>query len=352
MSEVIGSKRAIITWLLVVCVTIFAMVVVGGVTRLTHSGLSMVEWQPIMGVIPPLGQEEWQETFEVYKQYPEYQQINQRMNLQQFKSIFYWEYGHRLLGRLIGVIFFLPFVIFWWQKRFAASLKRKLTIVFLLGGLQGLMGWYMVMSGLVDVPRVSHYRLAAHLSLALILLGYIFWIVLDLSTNDELEGKYRRAVKPMRLCAIAVLVLISVQIVYGAFTAGLRAGFGYNTFPLMNGQWMADAVGSMSPLWLNLFESTATVQFIHRYLGMLVVLFVLVLWVWGMRSDLGRPQKIGLHLLWGIAAIQFLLGVLTLILVVPIGLASLHQAVACLLVIATVYVVHSLWRRGELSGSV
>jgi len=334
-----GSKKAVVTWLLLVSVTIFAIVVVGGVTRLTHSGLSMVDWQPIMGVIPPLDQEEWQETFEAYKQYPEYKKINRRMNLQQFKSIFYWEYGHRLLGRTIGLIFFLPFVIFWWQQKFTFSLKRKLIIVLLLGGFQGLMGWYMVMSGLVDMPRVSHYRLAAHLSIALLLLGYIFWIVLDLLSDDQDEGP--RVARVLQLVSIAVLVLISVQIVYGAFTAGLRAGFGYNTFPLMNEKWIAEAVGSMSPLWLNLFESNATVQFIHRYLGILVTLLIIGFWFWGMKAGLNKSRKMGLHLLAGITVIQFLLGVFTLILVVPISLASLHQAVACLLLLASIYVVHS-----------
>lgn len=345
MSQVIGGKRAVVTWLLVVWVTIFAMVVIGGVTRLTHSGLSMVEWQPIMGVIPPLDRLEWLETFETYKQYPEYQKINRRMNLQQFKAIFYWEYGHRLLGRLIGVIFFLPFVIFLWQKKFAPGLKRKLFVVLLLGGFQGLMGWYMVMSGLVDVPRVSHYRLAVHLSIALVLLGYIFWIMLDLFPNDHQEGVRQQVAKPMQLFAIAVLSLISLQIIYGAFMAGLRAGFGYNTFPLMNGKWIAAAVGSMDPFWLNFFESSATVQFIHRYLGILVTLLVVGLWLWGMKSGLSRSRKLGLHLLAGITGLQFLLGVFTLILVVPISLASVHQAVACLLVIASVYVVHSFLTR-------
>ncbi len=341
-----GSKRVVVTWLLVVCVTIFAIVVVGGVTRLTHSGLSMVDWQPIMGVIPPLGQQEWQEAFEAYKQYPEYKQINRHMNLQQFKPIFYWEYAHRQLGRLIGVIFFLPLVIFWLQKRFATSLKRKLFMVLLLGGLQGLMGWYMVMSGLVDLPRVSHYRLAAHLSIALLLLGYIFWIVLDLLNDDRSEG--RCVAKALKMSSIAVVALISVQIVYGAFTAGLRAGFGYNTFPLMNEKWIADAVGSMIPFWLNLFESNATVQFIHRYLGILVTLLTMGLWLWGMKIALSKSQKIGLHLLAGITMIQFVLGVFTLILVVPISLASLHQAVACLLLLASIYVVHSFRKTESL----
>jgi cytochrome c oxidase assembly protein subunit 15 len=343
MSEVLGSRKVVVTWLLLVSVTIFAIVVVGGVTRLTHSGLSMVDWQPIMGVVPPLNQQEWQETFDAYKQYPEYQKLNRNMNLEQFKSIFYWEYGHRLLGRAIGVIFFVPFVIFWLQKRFADSLKKKLIIVLVLGGFQGLMGWYMVMSGLVDLPRVSHYRLAAHLSIALLLMGYIFWIVLDLVSNDRSEGG--NVPRALRMFAIAVLVLVSVQIIYGAFTAGLRAGFGYNTFPLMNEKWIADAVGSMTPWWLNLFESNATVQFIHRYLGILVMLIVMALWLWGMNTALSKPQKMGLHLLTGITAIQFVLGVFTLILVIPISLASLHQAVACFLLIASVYVVHSFSRR-------
>ncbi len=339
MSEVIGDKRAVVTWLLVVCVSIFAIVVVGGITRLTHSGLSMVDWQPIMGAIPPMDRQEWQETFEAYKQYPEYQKINRRMNLEQFKSIFYWEYGHRLLGRLIGLIFFLPFVIFWWQQRFAADMKRKLIIVLLLGGFQGLMGWYMVMSGLVDIPRVSHYRLAAHLSISLLLLGYIFWIVLDLLADDQREGS--PVPQAVKVFSVVVVALISIQIIYGAFTAGLRAGFGYNTFPLMNEKWIADAVGSMNPFWLNLFESNATVQFIHRYLGILVALLIIGLWGWGMKLGLSKSQKSGLHLLAGITVIQFLLGVFTLILVVPISLASLHQAAACLLLLASIYVVHS-----------
>ena len=336
------ARRQVIFWLATGAFLVFLMVLIGGITRLTGSGLSMVDWKLVMGTIPPLNETEWIEAFRAYQMYPEYQIQSSSFGLAEFKSIFYWEYGHRILGRLIGLIFFLPFVIFWLQKRFAASLKKKLIIVLLLGGFQGLMGWYMVMSGLVDLPRVSHYRLAAHLSIALLLLGYIFWIVLDLTSNDRSEGE--AVPRVLKMFAIAVLVLISVQIVYGAFTAGLRAGFGYNTFPLMHEKWIADAVGSMTPLWLNLFESNATVQFIHRYLGILVMLLVIALWLWGMNTALSRAQKMGLHLLTGMTVIQFVLGVFTLILVIPISLASLHQAVACLLLIASVYVVHSFRR--------
>ena len=351
MESKLGRERAVVIWLLAVCLTIFAMIVVGGVTRLTHSGLSMVEWQPILGIIPPLSEVEWQVTFDVYKQYPEYQTVNRGMTLAAFKSIFYWEYGHRVLGRLIGLIFFLPFVIFFMQQRFDAGMKIKMTVAFVLGGLQGLLGWYMVKSGLVDEPRVSHYRLAAHLGFALFRLAYLFWIVLGIISRYL--PPMQRLVKSVALTRLVwlLMIVLIVQIVYGAFTAGLKAGFGYNTFPLMNDQWIADAVGMMTPLWLNLFESNATVQFIHRWLGIGVTLLAIGVWTYGINKQLLTRQRWGLHVLLGVVLIQFGLGVGTLIYTVPISLASLHQAGACLLLLATVYVIFSLETTDNLQAS-
>jgi cytochrome c oxidase assembly protein subunit 15 len=351
MESELGRERAVVIWLLAVCLTIFAMVVVGGVTRLTHSGLSMVEWQPIMGTIPPLSDVEWQATFDIYKQYPEYKTINRGMSLTEFKSIFYWEYGHRVLGRLIGLIFLVPFIIFYMQKRFDSGMKVKLTFAFVLGGMQGLMGWYMVKSGLVDEPRVSHYRLAAHLALAMFLLAYLFWVVLEIISRHM--PSVQRAAKSEVLTRLAWLLMavLIVQIIYGAFTAGLKAGFGYNTFPLMNEQWIADAVGMMTPLWLNLFESSATVQFIHRWLGVVTTVLALGVWIYGINKQLPTRQRWGLHILLGVALIQLLLGIGTLIYTVPISLASLHQAGACLLLLANVYVLFSLGTPGNLSSN-
>jgi cytochrome c oxidase assembly protein subunit 15 len=337
MNSRLGRDRAVIIWLLAVCLTILIMVVVGGITRLTESGLSMVEWQPIMGAVPPTNTEEWQDAFELYKQYPQYQKVNGHISLEDFKSIFYWEYGHRVLGRLIGLMFFLPFLVFYFQGRFDGSMKAKMTFAFCVGGLQGLMGWYMVKSGLVDMPRVSHLRLAAHLSLALFLLGYLFWVVLQLFSKHGILPRSHKT--PLILSRITWLlfILVTIQIIYGAFTAGLRAGYGYNTFPLMNEQWIADAVGILVPWWLNLLESGATVQFIHRYLGIILLVAVCLSWLYGRTCELNRSQLVGLDVLLAVTLGQFILGVTTLLYVVPISLASLHQAGACLLLLSVIY---------------
>lgn len=331
--EQVTDRRPMIAWLGVVALFVFAMVVVGGLTRLTDSGLSMVDWQPLMGVIPPLGLAEWQETFARYQQYPEYQKLYPDMTLDQFKGIFYWEYFHRLLGRLSGLVFTIPLLIFWWRGSLDPLLRRRLLIALVLGGLQGLLGWYMVKSGLVNEPRVSHYRLAAHLSLALFLLCWIFWLMLGV-----IGRRTGPRAEPLPAGFARVITgLIAVQIVYGAFVAGLHAGIGYNTFPTMNGRWIPAMMGQLDPAWLNLFENTVTVQFIHRGIAWLLLLVVGV-FSFGMLRRRPDPaiRRAVLLLILAMAG-QFLLGVWTLLAVVPVSLASLHQAGACVLLLASVY---------------
>jgi cytochrome c oxidase assembly protein subunit 15 len=327
------SNRVVAAWLAIVCATIFATIVVGGVTRLTESGLSMVDWRPIMGVMPPTSDEQWQATFEAYKKYPQYTQVNRDMDLAGFKRIFYWEYGHRVLGRIIGILFFVPFVLLWWRGKIEKRLMPPLVIALVLGGAQGLLGWYMVKSGLIDIPRVSHYRLAAHLLLAMFILAYLYWLILSiLGARRELVSKHFRNFVYV-LAGVTIL-----QLLYGAFTAGIRAGYGYNTFPLMNGEWMAEAVFFMEPLWINLFESGATIQFVHRWMGTFLLVLGLGGWLFGRRY--GARIKWASALLFGTLVIQYVIGVLTLVRVVPIGLASLHQGFACMVILALVYLLY------------
>ncbi len=334
-TEMNADNRAIVIWLAAVCVVIYLMIVVGGVTRLTQSGLSMVDWQPIMGVVPPLSEEDWQATFDAYKQYPEYQKINRGMSLEEFKSIFYWEYGHRVLGRTIGLIFFIPFVVFLLLKKVESRWVSRLWIALVLGGLQGLMGWYMVMSGLVDVPRVSHYRLAAHLLLAIFILSYLVWLILDVMNVQ------RKAVPGSFTSTTVVLsVLLFLQLLYGAFTAGLKAGYGFNTYPLMHGEFLAGAALMMEPMWLNFIENGVMTQFIHRWLGAVFVLGVLGLAVWTYRLQVLVAPVMFLVL---VTLVQFVLGIVTLIYSVPVGLGSLHQAVACILVVGLTYLLYLCW---------
>jgi heme a synthase len=322
-------------WLVFVCLVLVAMIMVGGATRLTHSGLSMVDWKPLSGVIPPMTTPEWEAEFDQYKQFPEYQKLNQGMNLAEFKQIFYWEYGHRVLGRLIGLIFFVPFVFFWLTRRVERKYLPRLVGALILGGSQGLMGWYMVKSGLVDIPRVSHYRLAAHLCLAMLILCYLFWLILDLSATR------REKVTPLlRKLITGFVVLLSLQIIYGAFTAGLRAGLGFNTYPLMGQQWLADAATNIEPFWINFFENGAMVQFMHRWLGFMVLLSITCVFMVALSQV--RSKRVTQAAAWtlGLVLVQFLLGVLTLINYVPLYLALAHQVFACLVLLSMVYLLY------------
>ena len=313
------------------------MVIIGGVTRLTRSGLSMVEWHPISGIMPPLTDIAWETEFEKYQQYPEYQKLNQGMTLPQFKFIFFWEYVHRLIGRLLGIFFIIPFAYFLIKKKLNPPLMKKLLFMFVLGGLQGLYGWYMVKSGLVDNPHVSHYRLAGHLILAFGLMAYIFWTALTVNKEKfPLSTAYNKEkLQPVFNWIIAVIIL---QIIYGAFTAGLKAGYGWNTFPKMAGEWVPRGLLPLSPIWKNFVEHTFTVQFIHRLLGWVLTMLIPGFWRYCKGFQL-TPQQVKAidWLLWAIL-IQFGLGVLTLIMVVPVWLGVLHQAGAVILLMTAVYI--------------
>lgn len=338
------NQRKVFRWLIIGCVLISAMVVVGGITRLTQSGLSMVEWKPIMGTLPPLSEEAWQNQFEKYQQSPEFIELNYDFSLDQFKSIFWWEYIHRLLARIIGIVFIIPFVYFIIRKMLSRDLLIKLLILLLLGALQGVIGWIMVMSGLVDNPHVSHYRLAIHLIAALILLCYTLWLALDLrdGKSNLLKCTNREQKGPGRLLKF-FLALVVLQIIYGAFVAGLKAGLTYNTWPKMGSVWIADAIpyGFKRLGLVGLFENPAIVQFIHRSLGILCVLLGSWLWLKSRKCEYpkikGRVNLIGFVLI-----AQFLLGVFTLVYQVPVSLGVMHQFGAIVLIVACISAIHAM----------
>ncbi len=332
------NYKTIALWLFICCGFVFAMIVLGGVTRLTQSGLSMVEWDPIMGVIPPVNEQQWQETFELYQQYPEYQQKNLGMSLAEFKQIFYMEYAHRVLGRLIGIVFLLPFLFFWLSRRIDQDLMLRLGGLFVLGGLQGLLGWYMVKSGLVDDPHVSQYRLTAHLALAVLIYGYMLWLGLQLWFGEARQAAPAR----LRTATVAVSALLVVTLLSGGFVAGLKAGLIYNTFPLMNGQWIPDGMLAVQPAILNLFENIVTVQFDHRWLAKATLLAVIVLWWYAIRQPIERRVRIGYHLLLLLACAQVALGIATLLMRVPVSLGAAHQGMALLLFTVVVYLNQAL----------
>jgi len=334
-----AHNRAIAIWLLVCCALVFAMVILGGVTRLTGSGLSMVEWDPIFGVIPPLSQEEWTHVFELYRQSPEYRKINVGMDLAGFKYIYWFEFAHRLLGRSIGMVFLLPFLFFLALGRINRPLVPRLVIMFVLGGLQGLLGWYMVKSGLVDNPHVSQYRLTAHLGLAVIIYAYMFHVALG-----QLPVRHPQEATPasLRRWMLGLGVLIFITLLSGGFVAGLKAGHVYNTFPLMNGRWVPEVIFAQQPLWRNFFENSATVQFDHRVLATLVFTGTLVLWLVSGRRGLSGQVRIGIHLLMAAAVLQVTLGISTLLLHVPVALAATHQGGALLLFTVALYVNHRM----------
>jgi cytochrome c oxidase assembly protein subunit 15 len=343
-ASIASQQRSVAAWLIVCCACVFAMVVVGGVTRLTHSGLSIVEWQPIVGTLPPLDHAQWEEAFAKYRQTPEYREVNRGMTLEAFKGIFWWEYFHRLLARTIGVIFLVPLLVFVARGRIDRSRVPRLAGIFVLGGLQGALGWYMVKSGLVDDPRVSQYRLTAHLGMAVLIYGAMFWLALDLLHPRRIAHHDARVARLRRLAAL-LAPLVLVIILTGGLVAGIRAGFAYNTFPSMNGHVVPPEILMLEPWYRNFFYNMATVQFDHRFIAWLLALLVPVFWWRVMRHPAApRAARLGAHAMLAMLAVQVALGIATLVLRVPVPLAALHQAGAVLLFASALCVAQALSR--------
>lgn len=344
------GNLAVRVWLYLIVALVFAMVMLGGATRLTDSGLSITEWKPIHGVIPPLNQAEWDEEFAKYKLIPQYEQMNKGMSLDEFKAIFWWEWAHRFLGRFVGFVFFVPLVFFWATGRIEPWLKPRLVALFALGGLQGGIGWWMVASGLVDRISVSQYRLAVHLTVASGILAYALWLAQRLG-HRHVEPASPTAAEGARSRAMLLIVLGLLQIFLGGLVAGLHAGLTYNTWPLMDGDMVPSGLLMMEPVWRNFFENITTVQFQHRCGAYL--LLAVALWHWLALSRRGAPRGLRLHAVHAVGAIllQACLGIATLLLVVPFGFALAHQALA-ILVLATL-VVHAsrVWTATETANA-
>lgn len=330
-------KRPIRIWLMTGALLVFSMVIIGGITRLTNSGLSMVEWRLIMGTIPPMSETDWQETFAKYQAFPEYQQINKDFTLENFKGIFWWEYIHRMLGRVIGIVFIIPFLFFLIKKWLDPPLTKQLILLLLLGAFQGGLGPIMVGSGLVNNPHVSHYLLASHFLTASLTLGYILWVALSLNAE-----KVSNASVKLVMITRFLLGLILLQMVYGAFVAGLKAGYIFNTFPWMGESWVPDAVTTLEPVWTNFISGMAGVQFMHRYLAYIVVGGVAWLWVLSKKQELNEGQSRGLKMIATFVIVQFILGVATLVMSVPVSIALAHQACAVLLMSSVIYFLNRL----------
>ncbi len=319
--------KPIVLWLYTCAVMIFIMTVIGAITRLTESGLSMVEWRPLIGALPPLNEQEWQRVFDIYKDSPEFQKRTFWMGLEDFKAIFFWEWFHRLFGRMIGLIYALPLAFFWLKGMIPQGFKPKLLFVLLLGFAQGFMGWYMVKSGLVDIPAVSQFRLAAHLGLAILIAALCFWFALDLSCEQKAADKKAHSSQLAAhgwICLYAVIVTI----IWGAFTAGLDAGLVYNTFPLMGERLVPPETGLMKPAWINFFHNPVAVQFLHRWLGILTGVIILSYWLHTMARGLAGKTELALS---AMVLVQISLGIATLLSLVSVPLAALHQAGALVL---------------------
>ena len=335
-----AGNRAVATWLLICCGLVFAMVVLGGFTRLTGSGLSMVDWRPLMGILPPLSDAEWQRVYDLYRASPEYKLVNAGFGIEGFKSIFWLEYLHRLLGRAIGLVFFVPFVYFFIKDYVVRQEWPKYLLMFVLGGMQGLLGWYMVKSGLVDVPQVSQYRLTAHLVAAFVIFAYMFWVAMSLLFPAPANA----AKHPWYGRTLALFVLLSVTIISGGFVAGLKAGKIYNTFPMMGDAWIPPGLLALEPSWRNFFDNMTTVQFDHRLLAITTFVLIVVYWFKARAAALPARARPAVNALLHTAILQVVLGIATLLLAVPVVLGAAHQGVAMLLFTVALYLVHALRR--------
>jgi cytochrome c oxidase assembly protein subunit 15 len=373
---------AVASWLFACCTLTFLMVVVGGITRLTLSGLSITEWKPIVGLLPPLSPAEWAGEFAKYKEIPEYRLVHYAMSLDEFKTIYFWEYLHRLLGRLVGIAYGVPFVWFLARRQLPRSLVLPLAGILLLGFGQGALGWYMVESGLADRTEVSQYRLVAHLLLALAIYATMLWVALGIvgsrprpeqktplagldpaihvcnAAGKDVGGRAEHGhgaalvrsvgetLPSWRRAGEAIVVLVALTIAAGGLVAGTHAGLTYNTFPLMDGHMVPADYAQLHPFFLNWFENVAAIQFNHRALALATAALVLLVWVAGLRGTLPISARLALHALLATVALQVVLGVATLLLVVPIPLAAAHQAMAVLLLTAAIVLRHTLRRTG------
>lgn len=336
MKQRTKDNKKVIYWLLTGCFLLFIMVLVGGITRLTDSGLSMSNYKLLTGTIPPLNNAEWEEAFDLYKQFPEFNAYNTHFDLEDFKAIYFWEWFHRVLGRLIGVVFLVPFLYFLITKQLSKPTIKKSIILLALGAFQGFLGWYMVKSGLVDMPDVSHYRLAAHLTTAFLTFAATLWVALDLIFPQR-----KPAIKPVKKWLVVGVMVLLVQIIYGAFVAGLKAGLLHNHWPMMNeGKFMHDTVYLLEPFYKNLIENPSGIQFVHRTLAYLVVIAIAVIWFKAKNYSLTKMQKISINLLVILVVLQFTLGVLTILNQVPLWLGIAHQIGAFFMISAMTFALH------------
>jgi cytochrome c oxidase assembly protein subunit 15 len=345
----VHADRFVYAWLWTLFGMIFVMLVVGGITRLTGSGLSMVEWRPLIGALPPGSEQEWLAVFDRYKASPQYLEVNSWMQLADFKRIFFWEYIHRLYGRLIGVVAFVPWLYFTFTRRMPPAMVGRTLAAVALGGLQGLLGWYMVKSGLVDRPEVSHLRLAAHLLLAIIVAQWVFWILLDLyfpTSPRPRERSRRRAAGIVTGLALGLLGVVALQIVYGAFMAGTHAGLLFASFPDMNGAYSPHHFFPLDSLAQNLFYSPLAIHWVHRLLGWLLLFFAGGLWYGIYRARIEIVPAWAPLLLFAVISVQFVLGALTALYQVPVTLAVCHQAGGFILMSSATLLAHGSYRAG------
>jgi len=334
-----ARDRGVGLWLLAIAALIALMVVVGGLTRLTESGLSITEWRPITGAIPPLSAADWEREFALYRETTQYQQINQGMDLASFKTIYLWEWGHRFLGRVLGFVFLIPFAYFLARRRIDGKLGIRLGVIFLLGAAQGALGWWMVQSGLADRVSVSQYRLAAHLGLAFLLFGYILW------TAFEVLGVKRTSLPQLqryRAYAFLIAGLVFAQILLGAIVAGLDAGLAYSSWPTFGGWWIPPGLYDMAPWWLNHFENHALTHFQHRNIGYIIAALGIAQFVILKRAAPDKPVRMAAAHVMAFTLVQVCLGIFTVVTSVALPLAALHQVFALALLGASLWLAYVL----------
>ena len=344
--ETVGDKsraapRAVAVWLFACCCMVVLMMLIGAITRLTESGLSMVEWRPLIGILPPLSEAEWERVFALYRETSEYRLQNPDMTLGAFKTIFWWEYIHRIWGRLIGIVFAVPLLWFLLRRQIPKGLAPHLLTLFLLGGFQGVIGWWMVKSGFVDRDDVSQYRLTVHLGIAFAILGYMLWLAIGLLSRRQTGNAPSAGI---RRGAAAVLLIVFFTALSGGLVAGLNAGLIFNEWPLMDGRLVPEGFGALAPWWRNPFEDVATVQFDHRMMAYLTAVAVLTLWLQARRGGLPPAARRPFNLMAALVFLQIGLGIATLLLVVPLPLAVLHQAGAIALFCTAVWTARAVFR--------